>query len=90
VCKKPSCQPWRFPYPEYSAYLRRFKRADERTRTADLLITSWLAALLMRTIVYQYVAYRRRIFGRSGASCPIAYRPVPARLQYCYSTFSNL
>jgi hypothetical protein len=25
---------------EYSAYLRRFGRADERTRTADLLITS--------------------------------------------------
>jgi hypothetical protein len=26
--------------PEYSAYLRAKQRADERTRTADLLITS--------------------------------------------------
>jgi hypothetical protein len=31
---------------EYSAYLRRIKRADERTRTADLLITSELLYLL--------------------------------------------
>jgi hypothetical protein len=31
---------------EYSAYLRRFGRADERTRTADLLITSELLYLL--------------------------------------------
>jgi hypothetical protein len=29
-----------------SAYLRRFGRADERTRTADLLITSELLYLL--------------------------------------------
>ena len=29
-----------------SAYLRRFRRADERTRTADLLITSELLYLL--------------------------------------------
>jgi hypothetical protein len=28
------------PFPEYSAYLYRIERADERTRTADLLITS--------------------------------------------------
>src|SRR5919112_3635666 len=26
-----------FSLPEYSAYLRRLKRADERTRTADLI-----------------------------------------------------
>ena len=31
---------------EYSAYLRRLERADERTRTADLLITSELLYLL--------------------------------------------
>ena|SRR5215208_538118 len=33
------------PYPEYPAYLSRVWRADERTRTADLFITS---ALLTR------------------------------------------
>ena len=38
------------------AYLSRLKRADERTRTADLLITSWLAAILERTTPYRYVA----------------------------------
>jgi hypothetical protein len=32
-----------------SAYLRQFWRADERTRTADLLITSLLAHVLART-----------------------------------------
>jgi hypothetical protein len=30
---------------KYSAYLRRFGRADERTRTAFLLITSALLAI---------------------------------------------
>jgi hypothetical protein len=30
------------PHPQYSAYLSRIERADERTRTADLLITSEL------------------------------------------------
>jgi hypothetical protein len=29
-----------FTYAKYSAYLRGIGRADERTRTADLLITS--------------------------------------------------
>jgi len=29
-----------FSEAEYSAYLSRIERADERTRTADLLITS--------------------------------------------------
>ncbi len=33
-------------YPEYQAYLGRTGRADERTRTADLLITSELLYLL--------------------------------------------
>ena len=28
------------PYPEYSASLSRLRRADERTRTADLFITN--------------------------------------------------
>jgi hypothetical protein len=45
-------------------------------------ITSWLAAILVRTIVCRYVSYRRRILSRSGSYCPIAYRPVPTRLQY--------
>jgi hypothetical protein len=65
-------------------------RADERTRTAELLITSWLASILVRTIVYRYVAYRRRILGRGGSYRPVAYRPVPTRLQYGCSTFSDL
>ena len=43
-------------------------------------ITSWLAAILVRTIVCRYVSYRRRILSRSGSYCPIAYRPT--RLQY--------
>ena len=33
-------------HSEYSAYLWAIKRADERTRTADLLITSELLYLL--------------------------------------------
>jgi hypothetical protein len=33
-------------YPEKTAYLWAKKRADERTRTADLLITSELLYLL--------------------------------------------
>src|SRR5215204_5148434 len=48
-------------------------RADERTRTADLLITSWLAAILERTTPYRYVAispppYARR--KRDGQDSP--------------------
>ena len=35
-----------FSEAEYSAYLSRIRRADERTRTADLLITSELLYLL--------------------------------------------
>jgi hypothetical protein len=57
-------------------------RADERTRTADLLITSWLAAILVRAIAYRYVPYSSRNLGHSGVARPIAYRPVPIRLQY--------
>jgi hypothetical protein len=34
------------PHFEYSAYLSHLERADERTRTADLLITSELLYLL--------------------------------------------
>jgi hypothetical protein len=34
-----------FSEAEYSAYLSRLERADERTRTADLLITSELFLL---------------------------------------------
>ena len=75
---------------QFSLGLQAIKRADERTRTADLLITSWLAAILVRTDMYQYVAYRRRILGRGGTYHSIAYRPVPTRLQYGCSTFSNL
>jgi hypothetical protein len=37
------------PCLEFSAYLSRVGRADERTRTADLLITSLLAGVLTRT-----------------------------------------
>jgi hypothetical protein len=70
--------------------LQEKRGGDERTRTADLLITSWLAAMLVRTIVCRYVAYRRRILGRGGTYRPIAYRRVPTRLQYGCSTFSNL
>jgi hypothetical protein len=66
------------------------RRADERTRTADLLITSWLAANLMRAIAYRCVAYLRRIPSRGGASRLIAYQPVPTRLQYACSTFVDL
>ena len=39
----------------YSPYLRRIERADERTRTADLLITSELLYLL------SYVGLLRRV-----------------------------
>src|SRR5829696_8407399 len=42
------------------------KRADERTRTAFLLITSWLVAILERTITCPYVVYRSRIPSRGG------------------------
>ena len=35
-----------FPYSEYLAHLSGIERADERTRTADLLITSELLYLL--------------------------------------------
>jgi hypothetical protein len=38
-------------------YLQVKRRADERTRTADLLITSWLAPILERTATCHYVAY---------------------------------
>src|SRR5687767_1204958 len=41
--------------PDYSAYLSRFRRADERTRTADLLITRelfyWTSNPLYTTLV---------------------------------------
>ena len=64
------------------------RRAD--SNRLPLLITSWLAAVLVRTIAYRHVSYRRRILGRGGANRTIAYRPVPTRLQYDYSTFWNL
>ena len=37
---------WGLRYAEYSAYISQKWRADERTRTADLLITSELLYLL--------------------------------------------
>ena len=36
-----------FTFSAYSAYLSRFEEADERTRTADLLITSLLTGVLL-------------------------------------------
>jgi hypothetical protein len=36
----------------------------------------------VRTIAYRYVAYSSRNLGHSGVARPIAYRPVPIRLQY--------
>src|SRR5215207_11238932 len=44
-CQQVVCQAKDLPYPDYPAYLSRVWRADERTRTADLFITS---ALLTR------------------------------------------
>ncbi len=61
------------------------QRADERTRTADLLITSWLVAIPGRTTPYRYGAYRSRTLSRGGVAPPTVYRRVPARLQYDYS-----
>jgi hypothetical protein len=46
VSKSSRSMPEGFHCSEYSAYLSRIERADERTRTADLLITSELLYLL--------------------------------------------
>ncbi len=48
--------------PKYPAYLGRTGRADERTRTADLLITSELLYLLSYVGLYG-VEYIARIWG---------------------------
>jgi hypothetical protein len=70
------------PYPEYPAYLSRVWRADERTRTADLLITSLLACVLADPTVSGNRAHlgRFRCFG--GVALSIVYQCVSARLQY--------
>ena len=44
---------------EYPAYLSRIVRADERTRTADLLITSELLYQLSYVGLYGRRVYRR-------------------------------
>ena len=49
--------PEAFSFPEHSAYLWAKRRADERTRTADLLITSLLARVLTRPYVSGICAY---------------------------------
>jgi hypothetical protein len=46
VSKRPQRYGGTLSPSDYSAYLRRLVRADERTRTADLLITSELLYLL--------------------------------------------
>src|SRR5215203_3278977 len=51
------------PYPVYSAYLRRLGRADERTRTADLLITSELLYLLSYVGLFRRVSISQGIRG---------------------------
>jgi hypothetical protein len=49
VYKGLSALPGASPYLRLSCKCRKNKRADERTRTADLLITSLLAYILVRT-----------------------------------------
>jgi hypothetical protein len=72
----------KFLHSEYSAYLRRLERADERTRTADLLITSLLKHVLARSGASGNCACLGA-FRHAGANLvSVAYHLVPARLQY--------
>ncbi len=54
VSESPRCDAEGINLADYSAYLSQLERADERTRTADLLITSELLYLL------SYVGLLRR------------------------------
>ena len=56
VSKSPRPATEGFPFFEYSVYLSRIKRADERTRTADLLITSELLYLLSYVGLFRLVS----------------------------------
>src|SRR5918997_1480498 len=69
------------PHSEYSAYLRE-NESDERTRTADLPITSWRALVLPRAAPSLRVAYPSRNRDPPDEALPTACRPVPARLRY--------
>ncbi len=51
----------RFLHSEYSAYPWAKKRADERTRTADLLITSVRSVVAERCTSLQ-IPHRQRVF----------------------------
>jgi hypothetical protein len=58
------------------------KRAGERTRTADLLITSLIPRILARPTASGDSAYLRGILLLWRGSLSTAYRSVPARLRY--------
>jgi hypothetical protein len=76
--------------PRFTCKSGEKKRADERTRTADLLITSWLAAILMRLSRYRSVAYLSRNLDHLSVAHPIAYQPISTWLQYSCSKLAAL
>ena len=57
------------------------RRANERTRTADLHITSWRALVSYCAIAYLYVAYPSLNRDTLDAVHPTVCRLVPVRLQ---------
>jgi hypothetical protein len=63
----------------------REKRADERTRTADLLITSLLRYVLSCSSASAYSIDLQEFYSNYGSGLSAAYRSVLARLQYGFS-----
>ncbi len=64
--RKPPAMGRRLAGSENSAYLGRIRRADERTRTADLLITSELLYLLSYVGLFRAVSIPQRYGGFTG------------------------
>jgi hypothetical protein len=71
-----------FSLTDSSVYLREKLRGDERTRTADLLITSLIPLIPARTALSGNCAYLQVFLKTLSDGLSVAYRPVPAGLRY--------
>jgi len=68
VSESPRCDAEGINLADYSAYLSQLVRADERTRTADLLITSVRSVVAERCTALQ-IPHRKRVF--CAQYCPL-------------------
>jgi hypothetical protein len=72
--EKPPVDHRGFPHSAYSAYLWAIKRAGERTRTADLLITS-VRSVVAESCRGLQIPHRQRVY--CSLYCPLLHGIAP-------------